>query len=48
MRPLTDDEMKTFFLKLQQYIGNNLTKLIDRKDEPSHLQICERSRLLSK
>ena len=26
--------MKTFFVKLQQYIGSNLTKLIDRKDEP--------------
>jgi 60S ribosome subunit biogenesis protein NIP7 len=34
MRPLTDDEMKIFFEKLQQYIGSNLTKLIDRKDEP--------------
>ncbi len=34
MRPLTDDEMRLLFEKLQQYIGQNVSKLIDRKDEP--------------
>mmetsp|Transcript_19138 Transcript_19138/g.17358 ORF Transcript_19138/g.17358 Transcript_19138/m.17358 type:complete len:104 (-) Transcript_19138:1191-1502(-) len=34
MRPLTDDEMRIFFEKLQLYIGQNITKLIDRTDEP--------------
>ena len=34
MRPLSDEEMQTFFGKLQPYIGSNLNKLIDRKDEP--------------
>jgi 60S ribosome subunit biogenesis protein NIP7 len=34
MRPLTDEEMRIFFEKLQTYIGDNIAKLIDRKDEP--------------
>lgn len=34
MRPLSDDEMKTFFEKLQLYMGNNIERLIDRPDEP--------------
>ena len=34
MRPLTDDEMKAVFEKLQSYIGTNVSKLIDRTDEP--------------
>lgn len=34
MRPLTDEEMRVFFAKLQTYIGSNIAKLIDRKDEP--------------
>jgi|EP01040_Poterioochromonas_malhamensis_P000917 60S ribosome subunit biogenesis protein NIP7 len=33
MRPLNDEEMRLFFEKLQLYIGNNIQKLIDRKDE---------------
>jgi 60S ribosome subunit biogenesis protein NIP7 len=33
MRPLTDEEMRIFFEKLQLYIGSNIQKLIDRKDE---------------
>jgi 60S ribosome subunit biogenesis protein NIP7 len=33
MRPLTDEEMRTFFEKLQTYLGSNITKLIDRSDE---------------
>ncbi|KAK0198242.1 cytosolic large ribosomal subunit protein [Armillaria gallica] len=34
MRPLTEDESKTLFTKLANYIGKNLIHLIDRKDEP--------------
>mmetsp|Transcript_8601 Transcript_8601/g.12838 ORF Transcript_8601/g.12838 Transcript_8601/m.12838 type:complete len:182 (-) Transcript_8601:128-673(-) len=34
MRPLTDEEMRVFFEKLQSYIGANISKLIDRTDEP--------------
>ncbi len=34
MRPLTEEETKTFFEKLAKYIGRNITLLIDRKDEP--------------
>jgi 60S ribosome subunit biogenesis protein NIP7 len=34
MRPLTNEEMQVFFEKLKQYIGPNISKLIDRTDEP--------------
>lgn len=34
MRPLTDEEMRVFFEKLQTYVGSNISKLIDRSDEP--------------
>jgi 60S ribosome subunit biogenesis protein NIP7 len=34
MRPLTDDEMRTFFEKLRSYLGQDLARLVDRKDEP--------------
>jgi 60S ribosome subunit biogenesis protein NIP7 len=34
MRPLTDDEMRIFFDKLQSFLGSNISKLIDRADEP--------------
>ncbi|WBW75516.1 RNA-binding ribosome biogenesis protein Nip7 [Schizosaccharomyces osmophilus] len=34
MRPLTHEETKTFFEKLAQYIGKNITHLIDRPDDP--------------
>lgn len=33
MRPLTEDETKTLFLKLSEYIGKNLERLIDRSDD---------------
>jgi 60S ribosome subunit biogenesis protein NIP7 len=33
MRPLTDEEMRIFFEKLQLYVGTNIQKLIDRKDD---------------
>lgn len=32
MRPLTDEETKTFFEKLTKYIGENVRLLIDRSD----------------
>ncbi|RKO96660.1 Pre-PUA domain-containing protein, partial [Caulochytrium protostelioides] len=34
MRPLTDEECKTFFEKLSVYIGRNITALLERDDEP--------------
>jgi 60S ribosome subunit biogenesis protein NIP7 len=34
MRPLTDEEMRVFFAKLQSFLGSNINKLVDRKDEP--------------
>lgn len=33
MRPLTEDETKRVFLKLSEYIGKNVEKLIHRSDE---------------
>lgn len=33
MRPLTEDETKTVFLKLSEYIGKNIERLINRSDE---------------
>lgn len=33
MRPLTEDETKTVFLKLNEYIGKNVERLIHRSDE---------------
>ncbi|KAL7717015.1 60S ribosome subunit biogenesis protein NIP7-like protein [Entamoeba marina] len=33
MRPLTDEETKTFFEKLAKYIGRNIKFLIDNKDD---------------
>lgn len=32
MRPLTDEETKTFFEKLSKYIGENIKLLLDRPD----------------
>ncbi|ORZ39233.1 cytosolic large ribosomal subunit protein [Catenaria anguillulae PL171] len=34
MRPLTEEETKTFFEKLAKYIGKNITLLIERSDDP--------------
>lgn len=33
MRPLTEEETKTLFLKLSEYIGKNVEKMINRGDE---------------
>ena len=41
MRPLTDDEMRLLFEKLNQYIGGNVSKLIDRKDEPHTFRLVK-------
>lgn len=34
MRPLTDDETKVFFEKLNEFIGRGIKSLLDRPDEP--------------
>ena len=34
MRILTDEETKTFFTKLVEYLGTNIKFLIERSDEP--------------
>lgn len=41
MRPLTDDEMKKLFEKLQIFIGPNISKLIDRTDEPHTFRLIK-------
>jgi 60S ribosome subunit biogenesis protein NIP7 len=33
MRPLTEEETKTLFLKLSEYMGKNIERLINRSDE---------------
>lgn len=33
MRPLTEEETKTVFLKLSEYIGKNIERMINRNDE---------------
>ena len=33
MRPLTEEETKTFFTKLSEFIGKSIEKLINRSDE---------------
>ncbi|OIR59127.1 MAG: ribosome biogenesis protein NIP7 [Amphiamblys sp. WSBS2006] len=34
MRKLTEDESKIFFSKLAQYIGRNISHLVDNKEDP--------------
>lgn len=41
MRPLTDEEMRVFFEKLQAFLGPNLAKLIDRSDEPHTFRLVK-------
>ena len=36
MRPLTEEETKTLFLKLSEYIGKNIEKMINRSDDQRH------------
>jgi len=41
MRPLTDEEMRVLFEKLQLYIGKNISKLIERPDEPHTFRLIK-------
>lgn len=41
MRPLTDEEMRTFFEKLQSFLGQNINKLIDRGGEQYTFRIIK-------
>lgn len=41
MRPLTEDETKTLFTKLSDYIGRNIEKLINRSDERHCFRILQ-------
>jgi 60S ribosome subunit biogenesis protein NIP7 len=34
MRPLTDEETRAFFTKLSEFLGHNISALLDREDEP--------------
>ncbi len=44
MRPLTDEETKTLFDKLASYIGRNISRLIDRPEEP-HSFLLQKDRV---
>ena len=44
MRPLTEEETRTFIEKLAKYIGRNASYLIDRTDEP-HLFVLHKDRV---
>lgn len=41
MRPLTDEEMRKLFEKLQSFLGADIKKLIDRSDEPHTFRIIK-------
>lgn len=41
MRILTDEEAKTFFKKLSDYLGDNVKYLIERSDEPYVFRLLE-------
>ena len=41
MRPLTDDEMRTLFEKLQIFLGADIKSLIDRIDEPHTFRLID-------
>lgn len=41
MRPLTDDEMRKLFEKLQTFIGADVQSLIDRSDEPHTFRLIK-------
>ena len=41
MRPLTDEEMRVFFEKLQTFVGKNISKLVDRDDEPHTFRLVK-------
>ena len=41
MRPLTDEELRIMFEKLQVFIGQNIAKLIDRSDDPHTFRLIK-------
>jgi 60S ribosome subunit biogenesis protein NIP7 len=41
MRQLTEEEMRVFFTKLSQWLGDNIRFLIDRPDEPYVFRLHE-------
>lgn len=45
MRPLTEEETKTLFLKLSEYIGRNIEKMINRNDERHCLRLLKGDRV---
>lgn len=46
MRPLTEEETKTLFLKLSEYIGKSIERLINRSDERHCFRLLKVSVLL--
>ena len=45
MRPLTEEETKVLFLKLSEYIGKSIERLIDRSDERHCFRIAAKDRV---
>ena len=45
MRPLTEEETKALFLKLSEYIGKSIERLIDRSDERHCFRIASKDRV---
>lgn len=45
MRPLTEEETKTLFLKLSEYIGKNIEHLVNRTDERHCFRLLPRERV---
>ena len=45
MRPLTDEETKKLFLKLSEYIGKNVERLIQRSDEKHCFRLLRNNRV---
>jgi len=45
MRPLTEDETRTVFVKLSEYIGRSVEKLIDRSDERHTFRLFDNGRV---
>jgi len=45
MRPLTEDETKTLFLKLSEYIGRSIERLINRTDERHCFRLLDNGRV---
>jgi len=44
MRPLTEEETKAVFLKLSEYIGKNIERLINRTDERHCFRFIEKGK----